>query len=338
MITMASTQTGKEGAVMDTTIKATLAFFIMAGGMAIAGLAAAQGYPNRAVRIVVPFAAGGGTDVMARNIAQKLNEVWAQPVVVENRTGAGGIIGADAVAKSAPDGYTFLIGTTTTAINASLVVKPPYDMQRDLQPVAMLSFYPMAVVVPAASPARSLQDLAALARKQSLSAGSGGNGTPQHLVLEMFNGATGVKILHVPYKGGNPALVALLGGQNDVVFSLWPEALPHVQAGKLRALAVTTPARLAQMPDIPTTAEAGFPSVQATGWQGVMVRAGTPKDIVARINAQVGSIMAAPDMKSRIVEQGFVPVTMGVTETEKFVKSDVEGWAKVIREGNIKAE
>ena len=323
---------------MDTTIKATLAFFIMAGGMAIAGLAAAQGYPNRAVRIVVPFAAGGGTDVMARNIAQKLNEVWAQPVVVENRTGAGGIIGADAVAKSAPDGYTFLIGTTTTAINASLAVKPPYDMQRDLQPVAMLSFYPMAVVVPAASPARSLQDLAALARKQSLSAGSGGNGTPQHLVLEMFNGATGVKILHVPYKGGNPALVALLGGQNDVVFSLWPEALPHVQAGKLRALAVTTPARLAQMPDIPTTAEAGFPSVQATGWQGVMVRAGTPKDIVARINAQVGSIMAAPDMKSRIVEQGFVPVTMGVTETEKFVKSDVEGWAKVIREGNIKAE
>jgi tripartite-type tricarboxylate transporter receptor subunit TctC len=338
MITMASTQTGKEGAVMDTTIKATLAFFIMAGGMAIAGLAAAQGYPNRAVRIVVPFAAGGGTDVMARNIAQKLNEAWGQPVVVENRTGAGGIIGADAVAKSAPDGYTFLIGTTTTAINASLVVKPPYDMQRDLQPVAMLSFYPMAVVVPAASPARSLQDLAALARKQSLSAGSGGNGTPQHLVLEMFNGATGVKILHVPYKGGNPALVALLGGQNDVVFSLWPEALPHVQAGKLRALAVTTPARLAQMPDIPTTAEAGFPSVQATGWQGVMVRAGTPKDIVARINAQVGSIMAAPDMKSRIVEQGFVPVTMGVTETEKFVKSDVEGWAKVIREGNIKAE
>jgi len=338
MITMASTQTGKEGAVMDTTIKATLAFFIMAGGMAIAGLAAAQGYPNRAVRIVVPFAAGGGTDVMARNIAQKLNEAWGQPVVVENRTGAGGIIGADAVAKSAPDGYTFLIGTTTTAINASLVVKPPYDMQRDLQPVAMLSFYPMAVVVPAASPARSLQDLAALARKQSLSAGSGGNGTPQHLVLEMFNGATGVKILHVPYKGGNPALVALLGGQNDVVFSLWPEALPHVQAGKLRALAVTTPARLAQMPDIPTTAEAGFPSVQATGWQGVMVRAGTPKDIVARINAQVGSIMAAPDMKSRIVEQGFVPVTMGVAETEKFVKSDVEGWAKVIREGNIKAE
>ena len=203
---------------------------------------------------------------MARNIAQKLNEAWAQPVVVENRTGAGGIIGADAVAKSPPDGYTFLLGTTTTAINASLVVKPPYDMQRDLQPVAMLSFYPMAAVVLADSPVRSLQDLVALSHKQSLSAGSGGNGTPQHLVVEMFKGATGAKILHVPYKGGAPALVALLGAQNDVVFSLWPEALPHVQAGKLRALAVTTRARLAQMPDIPTTAEAGFPSVQATGW------------------------------------------------------------------------
>ena len=316
----------------------TLVFLILAGSLVFAGAAAAQSYPNRAVKIVVPFAAGGGTDVMARNIAQKLNEAWAQPVVVENRTGAGGIIGADAVAKSPPDGYTFLMGTTTTAINASLVVKPPYDMQRDLQPVAMLSFYPMAAVVLADSPVRSLQDLVALSHKQSLSAGSGGNGTPQHLVLEMFKGATGAKILHVPYKGGNPALVALLGAQNDVVFSLWPECLPHVQAGKLRALAVTTRARLAQMPDLPTTAEAGFPSVEATGWQGVMVRAGTPKDVVARINAQVNSIMAVPDMKSKIVEQGFIPVTMGVGETVEFVSADVERWGKIIRDGNIKSE
>ena len=323
---------------MDTTIRATLALFMLAGSLVFAGAAAAQSYPNRAVRIVVPFAAGGGTDVMARNIAQKLNEAWAQPVVVENRTGAGGIIGADAVAKSPPDGYTFLMGTTTTAINASLAVKPPYDMQRDLQPVAMLSFYPMAAVVLADSPVRSLKELVALSHKQSLSAGSGGNGTPQHLVLEMFKGATGAKILHVPYKGGNPALVALLGAQNDVVFSLWPECLPHVQAGKLRALAVTTRARLAQMPDLPTTAEAGFPSVEATGWQGVMVRAGTPKDIVARINAQVSSIMAMPDMKSRVVDQGFIPVTMGVGETVEFVSADVERWGKIIRDGNIKSE
>lgn len=323
---------------MDMTIKAALACFVLAGSVVVAEPAAAQGYPTRPVRIVVPFAPGGGTDVMARQLAQKLNEAWAQPVVVENRTGAGGIIGADAVAKSTPDGYTYLLGTTTTAINASLVVKPPYDMQRDLQPVAMLSFYPMAAVVLADSPVRSLKDLVALSHKQSLSAGSGGNGTPQHLVLEMFKGATGAKILHVPYKGGNPALVALLGAQNDVVFSLWPECLPHVQAGKLRALAVTTPARLEQMPDLPTTAEAGFPAVQATGWQGVMVRAGTPKEVIAKINAQVNSIMAVPDMKSRIVEQGFIPVTMDAGDTEKFVKADVERWGKIIRDGNIKAE
>jgi tripartite-type tricarboxylate transporter receptor subunit TctC len=183
-----------------------------------------------------------------------------------------------------------------------------------------------------------MQDLVALSRKQSLSAGSGGNGTPQHLVLEMFKGASGAKILHVPYKGGAPALAALLGGQNEVVFSLWPECLPHVKAGKLRALAVTTDSRLAQMAKLPTMAEAGFPSVKATGWQGVMVRAGTPQDIVTKINAQVGSIMAMPDMKSRIVDQGFIPVTMGVGDAEKFVHADVERWGKIIRDGNIKAE
>ncbi|MEO8443301.1 MAG: tripartite tricarboxylate transporter substrate-binding protein, partial [Betaproteobacteria bacterium] len=174
--------------------------------------------------------------------------------------------------------------------------------------------------------------------KQPLTAGSGGNGTPQHLVLEMFKGATGAKIVHVPYKGGAPALVALLGAQNDVVFSLWPECLPHVKAGKLIALAVTTDTRLAQIADVPTTAEAGFPSVQATGWQGVMVRAGTPKEIVAKINAEVNNIMAAPEMKSKIVEQGFMPVTMGVAETEKFISADVERWGKIIRDGNIKVE
>ena len=323
---------------MKAKAKSALAVLMVTGGLIAAGPAAAQGYPNRLVKIVVPFAAGGGTDVMARNIAQKLNEAWQQSVVVENRPGAGGIIGADAVAKSPPDGYAFLVGTTTTAINATLVVNPPYDMQRDLQPVAMLSFYPMAAVVPAASPVRSLQDLVALSHKQPLTAGSGGNGTPQHLVLEMFKVASGAKIVHVPYKGGAPAVAALLGAQNDVVFSLWPECLTHVKAGKLRALAVTTDTRLAQIADVPTTAEAGFPSVKATGWQGVMVRAGTPKEIVAKINAEVSSIMAAPEMKARIVEQGFMPVTMDVGETEKFVAADVERWGKIIREGNIKAE
>jgi tripartite-type tricarboxylate transporter receptor subunit TctC len=317
------------------TLLTAAAFAFLSAGALAQGVA---GYPNRVVKIIVPFAAGGGTDLMARNIAQKLNEAWKQPVVVENRTGAGGIIGADAVAKAPADGYTLLLATTTTAINASLVAKPPYDMQRDLQPVAMLGLYALVAVVPAASPVRSLQDLVALSQKKALTAGSGGNGTPLHLVLEMFKGASGANILHIPYKGGGPALVDLLGGQTDLVFSLSAECLPHVKSGKLRALAVTTETRIPQMPDVPTTAEAGFPGVQATGWNGLMVPSGTPKEIVAKINAEVTNIMAVPEMKSRIVEQGFFPVSMGVAETGKFISGDVERWGKIIRDGNIKPE
>ena len=275
---------------------------------------------------------------MARNIAQKLNEAWAQPVVVENRTGAGGIIGADAVAKSAPDGYTYLVGTTTTAINASLVVKSPYDMQRDLQPVAMLSFYPMAAVVPAASPVRSLQDLVALSHKQALTAGSGGNGTPQHLVLEMFKGATGAKILHVPYKGGAPALVALLGAQNDVVFSLWPECLPHVKGGKLRALAVTSEARLAQMPDIPTTAEAGFPGVVMITWYGLFGPAGMPKALTDKWQQDVAKALALPDMKERIESLAGEPGGNRPEEFGAYIKDQLGKMGKLVKDADVKAE
>lgn len=295
----------------------------------------AASYPSKVIKIVVPFSAGGGTDLMARNIAQKLNEIWKQPVVVENKTGAGGIIGADAVAKAPGDGYTYLMGTTTTAINASLVPKSPYNLKRDLQPVAVLGLYAMIGVVPAASPVHSLQDLLALSRNKPLSAGSGGNGTPQHLVLEMFNGASGAKILHVPYKGGGPALIGLLGGQIDVVFSLSAECLPHIKSGKLRALAATTPQRFSLMPDVPTTAEAGFPAVQATGWTGLMVPSSTPKDIVLKINAELNRVMATPEMKTRLSDQGFLPVEMDVPQTEKFVDDDVARWGKVIRDGNI---
>jgi len=321
--------------------KKMLALVCAAGLVLFPALAVGQGaagYPNRVVKIVVPFAAGGGTDLMARIIAQQLNDLWKQPVVVENKTGAGGIIGADAVAKSAPDGYTYLMGTTTTAINASLVTKSPYDMRRDLQPVTVLGLYAMVAVVPAASPAKSLQELVTLSRAKSLSAGSGGNGTPQHLTLEIFNGASGAKIVHVPYKGGGPAIIALLGSQVDVVFSLSAECIHHVKSGKLRALAVTTENRYSLMPEVPTTAEAGFPTVLATGWTGLMVQSGTPKDIVTKINADLVGVMSTPEMKSKLAEQGFLPVSMSVPETEKFVSGDVERWAKVIRDGNIKSE
>ena len=295
-------------------------------------------YPNKPVRIIVPFSAGGGTDLMARTIAQKLTEVWRSSVIVENRAGAGGIIGADAVAKAPADGYTVLIASTSTAINASLVAKPPYDMRRDLQPVSVLITYPLIAVVQASSPVRSLQELVSNSRKSPLNAATAGTGTPQHLVLEMFKAATGAALNGIPYKGGGPAVAGLLGAQTDFMFSLSSELLPHIKAGKLRALAVTSDTRLALLPEIATTTELGFPAVATTGWNGLMVPTGTSRDIIAKMHADVTRIMADEAMKARQVEIGNLPVTLSVAETAAFIEIDVERWRKVIRDANIKPD
>ena len=304
-------------------------------------IAIAQGaaaYPNKLIKIVVPFPPGGATDIMTRNIAQKLGEAWKQPVIVENRPGANGTIGADAVAKSPPDGYTLLAATIAHSANVSLFPKTPYQFQRDLQPVAIMGLIPLVPVVRANSTIRSLQDLVDTAKRQNLNAGSGGNGTAHHLTLELFKNVTGAPIQHIPYKGGAQAMTDLLGGQIDVIFSLLPECLPHIKSGKLQALAVTSDARHPLLPDVPTTAEAGVPGVSVTSWNGLMVPSGTPKEIVSKINADVLSIIAAPEMRARIIEQGFQPGTLSVSDTEKFVKADVERWAKVIREAHITAD
>ena len=304
-------------------------------------IAIAQGaaaYPNKLIKIVVSFPPGGATDIMTRNIAQKLGEAWKQPVIVENRPGANGTIGADAVAKSPPDGYTLLAATIAHSANVSLFPKTPYQFQRDLQPVAIMGLIPLVPVVRANSTIRSLQDLVDTAKRQNLNAGSGGNGTAHHLTLELFKNVTGAPIQHIPYKGGAQAMTDLLGGQIDVIFSLLPECLPHIKSGKLQALAVTSDARHPLLPDVPTTAEAGIPGVSVTSWNGLMVPSGTPKEIVSKINADVLSIIAAPEMRARIIEQGFQPGTLSVSDTEKFVKADVERWAKVIREAHITAD
>ena len=304
-------------------------------------IAIAQGaaaYPNKLIKIVVPFPPGGATDIMTRNIAQKLGEAWKQPVIVENRPGANGTIGADAVAKSPPDGYTLLAATIAHSANVSLFPKTPYQFQRDLQPVAIMGLIPLVPVVRANSTIRSLQDLVDTAKRQNLNAGSGGNGTAHHLTLELFKNVTGAPIQHIPYKGGAQAMTDLLGGQIDVIFSLLPECLPHIKSGKLQALAVTSDARHPLLPDVPTTAEAGIPGVSVTSWNGLMVPSGTPKEIVSKINADVLSIIAAPEMRARIIEQGFQPGTLSVSDTEKFVKADVERWTKVIREAHITAD
>ncbi|MBF8254253.1 MAG: hypothetical protein HW373_948 [Deltaproteobacteria bacterium] len=301
-------------------------------------LAQSAAYPSKLIKIVVPFPAGGATDIMTRNIAQKLGEVWKQPVVVENRAGANGMIGADAVAKSQADGYTYLAATIAHSAGVSLFPKAPYQLQKDLQPVAIMGLIPLVPVVRADSPIRSLQDLLATSKSKNLNAGSSGNGTAAHLGLELFKSATGAKIQHVPYKGGAPAMTDLLGGQIDVIFALLPECLPHVKSGKLRALAVTSDKRYPLLPDVPTTSEAGIRGIEVTSWNGLMVPSGTPRDIVSTINAEVTRIAGTPEMRARIIELGFQLVAMSVSDTENFIGADVERWAKVIRDAGIKAD
>ncbi|MGZ5032133.1 MAG: tripartite tricarboxylate transporter substrate binding protein [Usitatibacter sp.] len=305
---------------------------------AIALAQGAASYPSKLIRIIVPFPPGGATDIMTRNIAQKLSESWKQPIVIENRPGANGMIGADAVAKSQGDGYTYLAATIAHSANVSLYPNAPYQLQKDLQPVAILGLIPLVPVVNANSSIRSLQDLVATSKRKDLNAGSGGNGTAAHLTLELFKSVTGARIQHVPYKGGAPAMTDLLGGQTDVIFALLPECLPHVKSGRLRALAVTTEARHPLLPDVPTTLEAGISGIEVTSWNGLMVPAGTPSDIVSKINAAVTQVVEMPDMKARIIELGFQPAPMSVGDAEKFVRADVERWAKVIREANIKPD
>ncbi len=301
-------------------------------------LAQSADYPSKLIKIVVPFPAGGATDIMTRNIAQKLNEAWKQPVVVENRAGANGMIGADAVAKSRADGYTYLAATIAHSAGVSLFPKAPYQLQRDLQPVAIMGLIPLVPIVRADSPIRSLQDLLATSKSKNLNAGSGGNGTAAHLGLELFKSATGAKIQHVPYKGGALVMTDLLGGQIDVTFALLPECLPHVKSGKLRALAVTSDKRYPLLPDVPTTLEAGIPGIEVTSWNGLMVPSGTPRAILSKINAEVTRIAGAPEMRARIVELGFQPTALSVSDTENFMRADVERWAKVIRDAGIKAD
>ena len=295
-------------------------------------------YPNKSVRVIVPFPAGGATDTMTRNITQKLSEAWEQPVLVENRAGANGMIGADAVARSQADGYTYLAATIAHSSAVSLFPNAPYRLQRDLQPVAIMGLIPLVPVVRADSPIQSLRDLVATSKSKSLNAGSSGNGTAAHLGLELFRRTSGATIQHVPYKGGAPAMTDLLGGQIDVIFALLPECLPFVKSGKLRALAVTSDKRHPLLPDVPTTSEAGIPGIEVTSWNGLMVPSGTPRDIVLKINAEVTRIAETPEMRARIIELGFQPVAMSVSDAENFLRADVERWAKVIRDAGIKAD
>ena len=301
-------------------------------------LARAQDYPKpgATLRYVVPFPPGGLTDVMARLVAQQLTERWKANVVVDNRPGGGGQIGASEVAKAAGDGQTLLAITMTHAANVTLYKsRATFDFQRDLRPVALMAGSPMLVVVPAGSAIKDFKDLVAQAKARKLNAGSSGNGTPPHLTLALFNDLFKTDIQHVPYKGGAPSITDLIGGQLDVIFSNLPESVSHVKSGKLRALAITSAARHALLPEVPTTTELGAAPLAVENWTAMMAPASTPDAVVNRIAAEVLKILAAPDIEERARTQGFRVDARGPQAFGRFLGEEVERWSRVIAAAHI---
>ena len=303
--------------------------------------AQAQSYPSRAVRLVVPFPAGGTTDLLARAMAQKLSEALGQQFVVDNRPGAGGNIGADTVAKSAPDGYTLLMGTVGThAINPGLYPKMPYDHIKDFAPVVLVAGVPNVLVVHPAVPVRSVTELVTLAKDKpgTINFASSGAGTSIHLSGELFKSLTGAQITHVPYKGSAPALTDLIGGQVQIMFDNLPSALPHIKAGKLRAIAVTSTKRAPALPDLPTIAESGVSGFDASSWFGLLAPAGTPKDVIQRINAEANKALQSPEMKEKLLGQGAEAVGNSPEFFAEYIKAETAKWAKVVKESGAKVD
>jgi tripartite-type tricarboxylate transporter receptor subunit TctC len=307
--------------------------------LSLAGNAPAEDkWPARPINYVVPFAAGGTTDVLARVISNKLGPALNTSIVVVNKPGAGGNIGSDYVAKAAPDGYTIVGGTISShAINVSLYPNIPYDPIKSFQPVTLIGTLPNVLVVNADSPLHSVKDLIAAAKAQpdALPFGSAGNGTSQHLSSELFQSMTGTRMLHVPYSGSAPATQALLGGQVALVFENIVAVVPLIKAGKLRALAVTSATRAADLPDVPTLAEAGLPGYEIVSWQAVFAPAGTPQPIVQKLAAAIDKIIQEPDVRARLAALGVEPAGSGPAELAALQKSEVAKWAKLIKTANI---
>jgi tripartite-type tricarboxylate transporter receptor subunit TctC len=300
---------------------------------ALAAGALAQAYPAKPVKVVVPYPPGGPTDIVARVVSQKLAEQTGQQFVVENRAGAGGNIGAEAVARASADGYTLLVATTAHAINPSLFKQLGYDLQKDFAPVSQLTGGPLVIVANPALPAKDVQELIALAKSRPgrLNFASSGNGQSTHLSAELFNSMAGIKMNHVPYKGSAPALTDVIAGQADLMFDTMLSAMPQVKSGKLKALAVTSGARSPAAPDLPTVAESGLPGYEAIAWNGLLVPAGTPKDVVARLNAEVKRTLELPEVKERFAAQGFGAAWSPPEKYAAFIQSELAKWAKVVK-------
>jgi len=307
---------------------------------ALAGAVFAQGYPNKTIRMIVPFAAGGPTDIITRTVGQKLTESWGQPVVIDNRGGGGGNIGSDILAKATPDGYTLAMIIVGHAINASLYSKLPYDPVKDFAPVTLAGAATIVLVAHPSVQAKSVKELIALAKSKpgKINWASPGTGTPHHLAGELFKTRTGIDMVHIPYKGAAPAVVDLLGGQVSLAFVSLPAALPHIKAGKLTALGVSSPQRSAVAPEVPTIAESGLTGYELENWYGVLAPAGTPREIVNKLNGEIVKILQTQDVKERLNSQGFEIRTSTPEQFAAYLKSEIVKWAKIVKDSGAKVD
>jgi tripartite-type tricarboxylate transporter receptor subunit TctC len=301
---------------------------------------AAQSFPNKPIRFVVPFPPGGGNDILARALAPKMSEILGQQVVVDNRAGAGGNIGADYVAKSPPDGYTIVIASNQVTMNPWIYSKLPFDIAKDFSPVAQIASVPMLLAINPEVPAKNIKEFIALAKAKpgSLNYSTPGLGTPQHIAFEVFNFDAGVKVTHVPYKGTSPSIVDLIGGQVQATIGTMASLEQHVKTGKVRAIAVSTPQRSPTMPDVPTIEEGGLKGYNVPLWYSVLAPANTPKEIVAKISASIRDALRDPQTKAQLAKQGFVESYLDPAQMTALIKQDLTYWQKAIKNIGLKLD
>ncbi len=321
-------------------MQAMMKWFAALALAAASAAASAQVYPHKTIRMIVPFPAGGPTDIIARTVGQKLTDSMGQAVVIDNRGGSGGNIGADIVAKAAPDGYTLLMAIVSFAINPSLYSKLSFDPVKDFAPIARTG---AATIIFVASPsvgAKTIKDMIALAKAKpkQYNFGSPGSGTPHHLAGELLNATAGIELTHIPYKGAAPAIADLLGGQVNTAFVSLPAALPHVKAGKLVGLGITSPGRSAVAPDLPTFAEAGLGGYALENWYGALAPAGTPKDVINKLNVEIVKALQLPEVKERLTSQGFETRTSTPDEFAVYLKTEIVKWAGIVKASGAKVD
>ncbi len=319
---------------------ALLALVAGIAGMPVLAAGPVDGFPDKPIHLVVPFPAGGAVDILARLIGQQVSEQVGQPVIVDNRPGANGNLATEAMAKAPGDGYNLLIGGNGLATNTALYPKAGYDMLRDLTPVAYIGYAPLIMVVPAESKAKSLQDIVAQARTApgSVSYASAGNGSAAHLGSELLKDTAKVDMLHVPYKGGAPAIVDLIGNRVSFMLLDPPQSMPHIRSGKLRAVVVGSPQRFDLLPDVPTTAEAGYPKLETTVWWGIVAPAKTPAPIVARLNAEINKALMVPAVKSRLAELGVTPQPEPVAQFDQYMRTEITKWVALVKRTGIQGD